>query len=105
MSEKENIKEYVEDKIIKYTFWAKNFNKEDMDYVDAYCKKVYDNNRKLMILDLIRYKEENIPLILLNNKINLIYEDLHNRVSKLEIKKEEPKVEVKKKVWKGFSDK
>ena len=71
-----------------------------MDYVDEFCKLNYDNNRKVMILDLIRYKEENMATILLNEKINVIYKELSNRIDDLTPKKE---VKEKKKVaWKGF---
>ena len=47
----EELKDYIEDRIRKYTFHAKNFSKEDMDFVDTFCKDCYDNNRKLMVLD------------------------------------------------------
>lgn len=98
----DEIKEYVEKKIRTYWFEAKNFKKEEMDFVDTFCKENYDNNRRLMILDLIRYKEENLPILIFNDKINFIYKELHDRLSKLETKKEELKEQ--KKVWKGFSE-
>ena len=92
-----DIQRYVEDKITKITLKAKNFSVEEMEAVDDYCKKIYDNNRKLMILDLIRYKEENLALNLLDDKLNFLFQE----VQKLQGKKEEPG---KKKVsWKGFS--
>lgn len=100
MSEK--IKEYVESKIKRYTFIAKNFKQEDMNLVDDFCKMNYDNNRKIMILDLIRYKSENIPINLLNDKINFIYNDL---LEKIDIKKEKIKEKPKENKWKGFGDK
>jgi len=96
MSEDKNIKEYVENKIVKITFKAKNFTQGEIDFVDEYCKARYDNNRKLMILDLIRYKEENVLFELLNEKINYLYDQINS-------KKEEPKKE-KKVSWKGFGD-
>jgi len=99
-NDEKTMKEYVEEKIERYTFHAKNFTKDDMRYVDEYCKKFYDNNRKLMILDLIRYKSENSAVILLDEKINFIYEDLYNRIQ--ELKPREKKEEVKKREWKGF---
>lgn len=98
----ERIDEFVEEKILKITFRAKNFSKEEMDTVDEYCKENYDNNRKLMVLDLIRYKEENIPIIILNDKINFLYEKLNIKIKSLE---KEPDVSEKdKKTWKGFSE-
>jgi hypothetical protein len=101
MMSEENIdmKEYVEDKIIKYLFKAKNFSKEEMDFVDEYCKERYDNNRKLMLLDLIRYKEENLAFALLYERILQLEELI------LENKKAKEEPEKKKKVsWKGLSE-
>ncbi len=96
----EDMNDYVESKIRKYNFFAKNFSKEDMNIVDTYCKDYYDNNRKLMIMDLIRYKEENIPITLLNDKINMVFETLSDKIKKQEVK-EEKKPKISK--WKGFS--
>ena len=95
-----DINDYVENRIKKFWFVAKNFKKEDMDFVDEFCKEHYDNNRKVMILDLIRYKNENTPLMLLNEKINFIYQELNTQIQKLTSK--EDKIEPKK-IWKGFS--
>lgn len=102
MVDKERLDKYVEDKIHRYFFVAKNFTSKDMEYVDSYCKERYDNNRKVMILDLIRNKEENIILNMLNEKINFVYNDLlekYNQINPKIEKEEKPK----KKVWKGFS--
>ncbi len=100
MNDKIKLDKYVENKIYRLNFVAKNFTKEDMDCVDSFCKARYDNNRKLMILDLIRYKEENIPLTILNDKLNLMYSELS---SLIKISEPEVKEEVKKKsVWGGL---
>ena len=93
------IKEHVEGIIEKHTFRAKNFTINDMEYVDNFCKEFYDNNRKLMIMDLIRYKAENSAVLILDEKINFIYDELHNKIQ--EIKQKDNVVPIKKE-WKGF---
>ena len=100
MSEEDKtLKEYVESKIEKWTFKAKDFSIEELNVVDEYCKQNYGNNRKLMIMDLIRYKDENVAIFLLNDKINYLYEEVQS------LKGTENKVEEKKKYeWKGFSN-
>lgn len=99
MSE-EKLKDYVENKIYTYMFKAKNFSKNDMDFVNTYCKERYDNNRKLMILDLIKYKEDNVLFNIVNEKINFIYERM------LEYHREDNEDEEPiKKGWAGLGNK
>jgi hypothetical protein len=100
--EEKKLDKYVEEKIRKLVFVAKNFTLEDMEYVDTYCKERYDNNRKVMILDLIKYKEEQLPFILLNEKMNFLFNDLNKKLKMLE-KKEEKEEEPKPRKWKGFA--
>jgi len=110
MSDNDKVmKEYVEDKIMKYTFHAKNFSKEDMERVDEYCKKHYGNDRKKMILTLITLVEDNIAIKILDDKMNLfassVFTELDNinkQINQDNNKKE--KVESKA-AWKGFGDK
>jgi len=101
---KTEMAEYVEEQITRFLFKAKNFTIDELNYVDNFCKEFYDNNRKLMILDLIRYKTENSAVILLDEKINNLYDYFENKINNL---KEENKIEDKenKKSWKGFGDK
>lgn len=96
---KNELAEHVEEKIIRYMFMAKNFTKDEMDFVDRYCKEMYGNNRKLMIMDLIRYKEENLPLVLINEKVDYLFQVINNKDSEDEQKQEHKKV---KGSWKGL---
>lgn len=92
------LKDYVDSKIIKYTFYARDFTKTDIDFVNTFCKEFYNDDRKLMILDLIRYKADNMALNILNEKIDFIYNDLLNRIDNKEhIEDKKPNV------FKGFS--
>ena len=100
-----DLKKYVDEKITKYTFHAKNFDKEEMDRVDAYCKKYYGNDRKKMILTLITMVENNVLYNILNDKVELLTQrviDELDKVYKL-VKPKEDK-EDKKSSWKGFSE-
>jgi len=61
-----------------------------------------------MILDLIKYKTEELGLKLIDNKIEFIYEELFNRIVALEDKviekaNEKPKEKVRP-TWKGFGN-
>lgn len=78
--------EDIERKIIRddLTFHAKGFSIDEMKSVDEYCKKIYGNNRKLMIFDLIRYKDDNTAVTILNDKINFIYDDINKRLEAIE---------------------
>lgn len=96
--------DYIEDKISKYMFKAKNFTKEEMDRVDEYCKLNYGNDRKKMILTLIHLVENHLIVNLLDEKINYISTELLNRIEELE-KKISPNEKKSGKIsWKGFSN-
>ena len=106
-----DLKEKVESKIIKYTMYAKNFNKKEYWDTDKYCKEHYNDNRRQMILDLIRYKEEDFKIKMLDDKIILLYNDFDTRIRKIEdylitvLKENNQLTEEKKKpTWKGFGD-
>lgn len=102
----EELKDYIEDRIRKYTFHAKNFSKEDMDFVDTFCKDCYDNNRKLMVLDLIKNKISKSEITILDDKLDYFAKFMSINLETIfkaldELKEKEP--EKKKKVpWKGF---
>jgi len=100
-------KDYVDDKIRRYTFWAKNFTQKDMDLVDVYCKKYFGNDRRKMILSLIAFAENDVRVNLLDDKINLISEKfiteieaLSDRIKQVEKEEDKPKEKIS---WKGFS--
>lgn len=105
----DDIKEFVDSRILKLTLKAKNFSKEEMDFVDAYCKLHFGDDRRKMILTLITMVESNHNIKLLDDKyeaemINL-YDELdkvYERLNALDDKKEE---RPKKMSWKGFGDK
>lgn len=107
MSEdKKEIKDYIESKILKYTFHAKNFTKEDMDKVDTYCKNGFGNDRKKMILTLITMVEDNVKIKLLNDKFELFATNVANEFDKVYKLVEEYKLTEKKskpkKGWVGL---
>ena len=106
------LKEKIEEKIVKYTMYAKNFSKKEYWDIDKYCKENYDNNRRQMILDLIRYKNDDFKMKMLDDKIILIYNEFNTRLEKLEEylinnlnQKEQPKEVKKRPRWEGFGGK
>ena len=109
---KQKLQDYVEEKIFKNYMVIGNININEFKIIDDFCKEHYDDNRKRMLLDLIKDRQENISTILLDDKITLIYDTLLTRIEYLEKTlnilhedKIEPKQEIKKPTWKGFSKK
>ena len=110
----DKLKNFVEERILRYTFHAKNFSKEDMDRVDEYCKANFGNDRKKMILTLITMMEDNVNIKLLNDKINFVVDLCNQEFEKIygvlldKDEKKQDKInnineEIEKKVsWKGF---
>ena len=112
--------EHVESKIIKTTLHIKNFSSDELKLIDTYCKKKYDNNRRQMILDLIRQDEHDIFHQIIDDKMMLIYDNLNKRIESLEdfkttinkVYKEAHANKIKeaaqppvKPTWKGFKSK
>ena len=106
---KTNIKDYVENKIGRFTFHAKNFDKDEMDRVDEYCKRYYGNDRKKMILTLITLVENNVLYNILNDKVELLTENFIRELEKVyklvKPNKEQEETEPSRVSWKGFGDK
>ena len=114
MDNDKDLQSFVEDKIMRITFRAKNFSKEEMDRVDKYCKLHFGNDRKKMVLGLITMMENNTMIDTLNKRMDGITDaigqelnNIYNILNHKEDKKEEPDKEEpkKKKVsWKGFTN-
>ena len=108
MVKTEKLQDYVEDKIFKGYMVVGNLKLDEFKIIDEFCKEHYDDNRKRMLLDLIRDRQENISTILLDDKITLIYEFLINRIEHLEklisINKEVEPTPKEKPTWKGFKN-
>lgn len=101
------LKKYVDDKIMRYTFRAKNFDQVEMDRVDDYCKLHFGNDRKKMILTLISQAEGNLLYNMLNDKIDLLGANMVNQLDniykELDINNNKETPVEKKSSWKGFS--
>ena len=108
--DEKSLKTFVEDKIMKITFRAKNFDAVEMNRVDNYCKLHFGDDRKKMILGLITMMENNSLISSLDGKINALSanvgEELNNIYKQLnELTIEDPKdkpTETNRVSWKGF---
>lgn len=105
MSNENTLKKHVEGKIFKGYMVISNLSEEEFKFIDGYCKNNFSDNRKRMILSLLKYNG-GIALELLDDKLALIYEDLNARLLKLEfndaLETEELEEAAKKNTWKGF---
>jgi len=104
---KETLKSHVEGKIFKGYMIIGNLKEEEFKLIDEYCKNNFEDNRRQMILNLIRYYDGDTSVRLLDDKLLLIYEDLSGRIDKIEqylniIANNEIIPEKKKTEWKGF---
>jgi len=98
------LKSHVEGKIFKGYMIISNLSEEEFKLIDDYCKNNFEDNRRQMILNLIRYYDGDTAVRLLDDKLFLIYEDVNNRLEILEKQSQQPVVDKPKEpiVWKGF---
>jgi len=103
---KETLKSHVESKIFKGYMIIGNLTQEEFKVIDDYCKLNFEDNRRQMILNLLRYYDGDTAVKLLDDKLYLIYEELTSRIEVLEkiLQAAVPKEndDIKKPVWKGF---
>lgn len=98
---KETLKSHVENKIFKGYMIISKLSTDEFKYIDEFCKYNFENNRRLMVLALIKHYEDNVAVNLLDDKLALVYESINTRLENLEqgnITKEP----IKKNTWKGF---
>ena len=112
---KGSLKKHVEGKIFqkKQYMIIGNLEPDEFTLIKRYCEDKYDGNRKLMILDLINYKNGETPLRIFDDKITLIYNEFSDRLIKMETafgammnhsQQEEEPVKKTRATWKGFDN-
>ncbi len=104
VKDKDTLKSHVEKKIFKGYMIVSKLSEEEFKYIDDFCKYNFEDNRRLMILALIKHYHDNIAVNLLDDKLALIYEHLNDRLENIENgnTNTEPK---KRPTWEGFKTK
>ena len=102
--DKRTLSKYVEGKIFKGYMAVSRLSEEEFSIIDVFCKENFHDNRRRMILELIKEYNNNTAVRLLDDKLYLIYDDLSTRIEALEaqLKGNDTPTESKRPVWEGF---